>query len=353
MTSDLHSQHTEDGSIRELGERLRNASIAYVLLLWLGTEGYYLLGQGKWSFFDCFYMTVISITSVGFSEVIPVHKVPMGRIFTTILIFFGMAINYYFISTLTAFFLGEEFKDVWWRRNMKRMTDRQQEHIVVCGAGETGFHVIQELLTSRWNITVVDQSQERLRNLQDSLGSFSCVVGDATDDMVLERAGIERAYGLIAVLTSDKDNLFVTITARRLNPRLKIVSKGIDLKTIDKLKQAGANRVVSTNYIGGIRLAAEVVRPHVVQFLELLASDNDLDLLIEEAHLPLDSQYAGKRLRDTDLRQKELLVLAVHSPADGSWNYNPKPDYIFEPLSTLIVLGHTSAVKAFHDELDT
>jgi voltage-gated potassium channel len=137
-----------------------------------------------------------------------------------------------------------------------------------------------------------------------------------------------------------------------MNPRLKIVSKGIEANIQDKLKRAGADRVVSPNYIGGVRIASEVVRPHVVQFLDLLTKDNALDLQIEEVTLPLYAPYIGKRLRDTDLRAKHLLVLAVHSPDDDSWIYNPPPDYLFESMSVLIVLGESQAVEAFRKEME-
>lgn len=320
-------------------------------LISLGTEGYYLIGKGEWKHFDCFYMTVVTVGTIGFEETLPVKKNEWGRPFTAILIFLSMGVNAYFISTITAFFLSEEFENLWWRTRMERLVQRQKKHTIICGGGETGIHVVQELLDSGEKIIVIDDNPDRLRGLQELLGNFPVVVGDATEEVVLQKAGIERAAGLVAVLPSDKDNLFVTITARRMNPRLKIISKGIERSTLDKLKRAGADGVVSPNYIGGVRIAAELVRPHVVQFLDLLTRDNELDLSIEELDLPVDYPFSGKRLRDTDIRQKDLLVLAVYSPADDSWYYNPPPDYVMEPLSTMIVMGKVGAVKSFRDEL--
>ena len=342
---------TPKSPLSQLGKRLRNGCIAMLLLLWIGTEGYYIVGKGEWKHFDCFYMTVITVNAVGFEETLPVRKKPFGRPFTVILIFLSIAIQAYFISTVTAFFLSEEFENLWWRTRMERMAQRQKKHIIICGAGETGIHVIREFLESNINIVVIDDNEERLQGLQSMLGTFPVVVGDATEEWILEKAGIERASGIVVVLPSDKDNLFITVTARRMNHKLKIVSKGIDVKTLDKLKRAGADGVVSPNYIGGLRIAAEIIRPHVVQFLDLLSRDNELDLHIEELELPVRYPYNGQRLRDTDIRQKDLLVLAVQSPTDDTWYYNPPPDYVIEPHSTMIVMGKVGAVVHFRNEL--
>lgn len=347
-----HLQLPTPGPGGRLGRRVRNATGAMLLLLSLGTLGYYLIGQGRWSLFNCLYMTVLSVTTVGYSEVIPLSKSFLGRPFTLCIMLLSIGINAYFISAITAFFLSEEFEGIWWRRNMERQINKLKDHIVVCGGGETGVHVIAELHSSGRNVVLIDDDPERARGLQESLGMFPVVIGDAADEVILQKAGIKQAFGLVAVLGSDKDNLFVTITARRMNPRLKIVSKGIEINALDKILRAGADRVVSPNYIGGVRIATEIVRPHVVQFLDLLTHTNDLDLQLEQVDLPLRSPYVGKQLRDTDLRKKQLLVLAVNSPADDSWTYNPTPDYVFEPFSTLIVLGTSSAVELLSDETE-
>lgn len=345
------SSTSNTSPLRKLGRRLRNASGLLTLVIIIGTQGYYLIGAGKWPLFQCLYMTVISITTVGYGEVLPIHTRPFGGTFTIFLLLISIGVNAYFFSALTAFFLSEEFEYLWWRRSMSRMVQRQKDHVIVCGAGETGIHIIEELNRSGWQYVLVDDNPDRARGLQEVYGNFPILLGDATEEHVLNKAGIERAYGLIAALPSDKDNVFVTITARRMNPHLKIVSKGIERNVQDKLKRAGADRVVSPNYIGGVRIASEVVRPHVVQFLDLLTKENALDLQIEQMLLPLYAPCVGKRLRDTDLRERGLLVLAVHSPDDQSWYYNPPPDYIFEPMSILIVLGATVAVEGFATEL--
>lgn len=335
-----------------LGRRLRNAIGAMVLLMAFGTFGYLIISGGKWEVFDCLYMTVLSVTTVGYSEVIPISTTPFGRSFTLLIMIMSLGINAYFVSAVTAFFLSEEFEGLWWRRNMERKLNKLHDHIIVCGGGETGVHVITELRNAGRKVVLIDDDPSRSRGLNEVLGTFPVVIGDATEEMTLQKAGIDRAFGLAAVLSSDKDNLFVTITARRMNPSLKIVSRGIEINALDKIVRAGADRVVSPNHIGGVRIATEMVRPHVVQFMDLITHTNDLDLQLEQIDLPRRAPLVGKRLRETDLRQKNLLVLAVRSVNDKGWIYNPTPDYVFEPQSTMIVLGTSAAVQMLSSEME-
>ncbi len=341
---------TKTSPLKNLAQRLITAAIAMALLISSGTLGYYLIGDGKWKLIDCLYMTVLSITTVGYGEIIPIDKVPSGRPFTILLLIMGVAVNAYFISTITAFFLSEEFEGLWWRKNMERLISKMNNHIIVCGGGETGIHVLKELNSSGREFVLIDDNIERARGLQEILGRFPIVIGDATEEKTLQKAGISKAYGLVCALPTDKDNLFVTITARNMNPNLKIVSKGIEINAIDKLRRAGADRVVSPNYIGGVRIAAEMLRPHVVQFLDLVSQKNELDLLLEEVVLSNNSPYCGKKLYETDLRKREILVLAIRSPTDNKWIYNPPPNYELKSGATLIILGKSSSIKEFCTE---
>ena len=223
---------------------------------------------------------------------------------------------------------------------MQNDIDQLKDHIIVVGAGATGIHVIAELYGTKVPFLAIDTNEERLRFVaHDVAPQMLFVHGDATLDNVLEQAGIARAKGLAATLPEDKDNVFVSITARALNPKLRIVAKMTADSAETKLKRAGANATVSPSQIGGMRLVSELVRPRVVQFLDTMLRDRSQALRVEELHVPENSVLAGAKLGATGIRdQPNLLVLAAHH-ADGSFTYNPGPDFIIEPGVTLVVLS--------------
>jgi voltage-gated potassium channel len=196
---------------------------------------------------------------------------------------------------------------------------------------------------------VVDAREAVAREVS---GTFDCaaVVGDATHDEVLVEAGIERARGIISALTEDKDNLFVTVTARALNPALRIVAKAIELRADAKLRRAGADAVVSPNMIGGQRMVAEMVRPEVVSFLDVMVRDKDATLRIEEVPVPSGSRWGGKRVGELELSRHRLLLLAVKAPGGASYLYAPGPEHPLDGGETLIVLGEPERVRALRAE---
>jgi voltage-gated potassium channel len=219
---------------------------------------------------------------------------------------------------------------------MQKQIDQLRDHVIVVGVGATGIHVVGELLGSKARFVVIDTSTERLELVAEQLGpSMLYVHGDATIDHVLEQAGIMRAKGLAATLPEDKDNVFVSITARALNPKLRIVAKMTEDSAETKLRRAGADATVSPSLIGGLRMANELVRPGVVQFLDRMRSQS---LSVEEVAIPAGSSLVGAALRQTNLRQdSSVLVLAVHE-TDGSYSYNPGPDFVLKLGQTLVVL---------------
>jgi voltage-gated potassium channel len=200
---------------------------------------------------------------------------------------------------------------------------------------------------------VIDTNEERLQELAERFGPdrFLYIVGDASDDAVLEEAGIARATGVVAALHEDKDNLFVTVTASALNPKLRIVAKAVEVSARPKLLRAGARAVVSPTQIGGLRLASEALRPTVVEFLDLMLRDPKKNLRIEEVTIPEGSSMVGCQLKDTEIRKKtRVLVIAVRY-ADGRYEYNPAPEEKLERGSTLIVLAETAEMARLRDGL--
>ena len=312
----------------------------------VGVAGYWLLGRGHWSLLDCAYMTVTTVSTVGFGEVLPVSQEPLGRPFTMLLVICGTVSLWWFLATITAFLVEGEVRGLRWRRRMDNHLKKMRDHIVVCGAGSTGIHCVRELAFLGTPFVVVDRSREVLREVTASHGG-AAVEGDATHDEVLEQAGIARARGIIAALTDDKDNLFVTLTARALNPRLRIVAKAIDVKAEAKLKRAGADSVVSPNVMGGLRMVSEMVRPEVTSFLDVMLRNKEQPLRLEEVSVPAHSSWAGRPLAELDLARQGLLLLAVRDPVaeGGRFTYSPTPDAVVSGGSILIVLGEPERVR--------
>ena len=229
---------------------------------------------------------------------------------------------------------------------MDSVVKRMQGHVVVCGVGSTGIHCVRELAAVGAPFVVVDRDEETARSVTREHGG-AAVVGDATHDEVLVEAGIARARGIISALTEDKDNLYVTVTARALNPQLRIVAKAIELAAEPKLRRAGADSVVSPNVMGGLRMVSEMVRPEVTGFLDQLLRRKDQSLRIEEILVTEGSSIAGRPVGEIDLTGQGLLLLAVKDPAaeGGRYSHSPAPDHVVSPGSVLIVLGEAEKVR--------
>jgi voltage-gated potassium channel len=318
----------------------------------VGTFGYHQIGDGRWSLWECLYMTVVTVSSVGFAETLPgMRDVAGARAFTIGLIVLGSGTLLYFVSTLTAFIVEGDLVGALRRSRMQKKIDALSGHVVVCGVGSTGSHVLEEMILTGQSFVAVDQNAERLARVDADLPNTELlyVVGDATDDATLHLAGIERARGVIAALHDDTQNVFLTVTARALNSKARIVSKAVETTTTAKLLRAGADSVVSPNQIGALRLASEMIRPRVVEFLDLMMRDREQNLRIEEIPLPDDSKLIGAALKQTEIRKNTaVLVIAIRAP-DGRYEYNPRPDAILEKGMTLIVLATTADVIRLRD----
>ena len=334
---------TELGERTELMRRLFMAGGLLAVVVLVGATGYHSLGEGRWGWVDCLYMTIITLSTVGFSETLPgMSEVEAARIWTLALIVLGSGILLFFASTLTAWLVEGDIQGAIRRRRMQKEIDALRDHLIVVGVGATGEYVVEELLASGAPFVAIDTDIERLRRVaEEASGRLLWLHGDATDDHILERAGINRARGIATTLREDKDNLFVSITARALNPDVRIVAKMVETSTGIKLKRAGADATVSPNRIGGLRMASELVRPNVVQFLDRMRED---DLHVEEVHVGQGSRLQGVKLRDARIRDHgNVLVLAVRG-ADGRYSYNPGPDHVIGAESTLVVLALSGAL---------
>jgi voltage-gated potassium channel len=333
-----------------LQRRLYYLSLLIAGVFVLGIGGFYVLGRiagTEPSLVDCAYQTVITLTTLGSREMLPLSNLWYGKLFIIILMFGGMGVLFVFATSLTAFLVEGEVRNIFRRKKMDKALQKLKDHIIVCGAGATGSFVIEELLGTGHPLVIVDASEERIQHIVDQHpGKFvPFVVGAAADDEVLSNAGIERARGVVAVLPDERDNLFVTVTARQTNPGVKIVARATDTQAELRLKRAGADSVVSPSRIGGMRMASEMVRPQVVGFLDQMLRGREKPLRIEEIQLDSSCSMIGKALRDTNLRQDaDLLVLAIRDASGEHYLYNPPPEHVLEVGSTLIVLGPIESV---------
>lgn len=323
----------------QVRSRLAFAGLALVIVCAIGTGGYYSIGQGQWSLEDCLYMVLITITSVGYGEVLPVASQEGARTFTMLLLVGGMGVSFYFLSALTAFIIEGDLREALWRRRTTMRLFDMENHYIVCGAGRTGRYVVDELLRAGRKVVIIERDPRRFDAIRKEYGeSFIALEGDATDDGVLKDAGVERAAGLVTALQLDQDNLFVALSARQLNKGLRIVSRANADRVTPKLKQAGADAIVSPTHIGGRRMAHELLRPNVVGFLDFMVRDKQRNLDIEDVPIPEHSPVVGRTLATSRIREKSsALVLAVLSKGDAT--YNPRPDFELASGMTMVCLG--------------
>jgi voltage-gated potassium channel len=315
--------------------------------------GYYVFSGGKHSLLACAYMTVITLTTVGFGEAIEVQNNPGMEVFTIFLITLGMGATLYFGSALTAFIIDGELRDLIRLRRMERIIEELEDHFIVAGIGNTGEYVLNEIHESQRDCVVIDNDEERIHEVREELEfEFPYILGDALDDDTLVEAGIDRADAVICSLGSDRDNLFVTISANNLaddlNPDLKIITRGSDPDSEEKFISAGATSVIYTNVLGGMRMAAEAIRPEVTTFLDLMMREEERDhsRRVEEISIPEGSPLIGQTLANSSLRQHtDALIIAVYDEQDDDYVFNPGPDYQLDSQTKLIMLTRIEDIE--------
>jgi len=317
------------------------AVIALLLgaVLVLGSAGYMMIED--WSWFDGLYMTVITVASVGYGETHPLSDA--GRIFTILLILSGSGVLIYSVSSITALVVEGDLSDVLKRMAMTKTITGLSGHYIVCGDSQTGRYVIEELLKTQKKFVVVEKDHAKVDTLRSR--DILCLEGDATTDAVLRAAGVDRAEGLLTALHSDAENLFVVLTAKGLNPALKVVSKALDEESRQKLMKVGANGVVMPDHIGALRMVSEMIRPGVVTFLDLMLRSRDKTIRVEEIALPNGSPLAGQTLAASGiLAQADVTVVALGLP-DGGYQFNPPHTTVLEAGRIVIVMGNIEGIN--------
>ena len=290
-------------------------------VLIIGASGYYIIGQGHYSLVDCLYMTVITILTIGYGEIIDMAHNPGGRIFTMIIAFSGIGIATYALSNITSLMVEGRLKDIFWRNRMEREIKKLKGHYIICFAEAVGLYVAHELQVTKRPFVIVEMEKEKIEKAMKAFPEGLWVEGDPTDSDTLLKAGIQEAAGLFSVAAEDHLNLVICLTAKQIQPSLRIVSRCRDLKNVEKIKKAGADSVVSPAFIGGLRIASEMIRPTTVSFLDLMLRGKDLNLRVEEVTVP--ESFSERPIRALNLTQHpHSLLLALKRKED--WVYHPR-----------------------------
>lgn len=307
-------------------------------ILAVGTCGYRWIEGWPWE--DSLYMVIITVSTIGYGEVRPLS--PGGRMFTMFLIVAGVGLMTYAVGTLGRMVVEGEVQAILGRRRKMTKIRRLRDHYVICGFGRIGKLVAQEFERRPLSFVVVERDEAQVVKIPDH---YPVVVGDATEEEVLIRAGIERAKGLVTALHSDADNLFVTLTARGLNPDLFILARYEEERSKRKLLQAGADRVVSPYIIGGTRMAMAVLRPSVIDFIELATTSESLGLQMEEVLVSEGSPLAGVPLAESPIRSEHDVMVVAIKRRSGRMEFNPSARTCPEAGDRLIVIGEVEHLK--------
>ena len=313
------------------------------LTLIAGTIGYLLLGLSP---LNAVYQTVTTVSTVGYGEIEPLSTT--GRVFTIVLILVGVGTALFTFTVLLETVVEGHVGDLLGRRRMEREIAGLHGHLIVCGWGRVGKAIGEYVSHAGQQVVVIDRDAERVEGMP-----HLSVVGDVTDDAVLRHAGIDRARVLVAAVDSDADNVYVTLSARTLRPDLLIVARSRSESADEKLRRAGANRVVNPQRIGGDRMAAFALQPHVVDFLDIVMHDRSLEFRLEEVAVPATSALAGTSLRDAQIRERTgAMILAMRQP-DQQFVTNPPPETVVQPEHILIAIGTAAQLEALTSLADS
>jgi len=309
--------------------------VALAIVLLIGTMGYLIIGGGRYSIVDCLYMTVITITTVGYGEIIDLSNKPMGRAFTMFIAFSGIGIAAYLFSNVTAFMVEGRLQEIFWRRKMERVIGKLKQHYIICCVEGVGFYIARELNSTHRPYVIVDHDKARAERVIGNLENELFLEGDPTDSDLLIKAGINKAQGLFAVTGDDNENLVISLTAKTLNSGVKVVAACNDLKNMEKIKKAGADAIVSPSFIGGLRIVSEMIRPTVVSFLDTMMRDQEKNLRIEE--ISITESFVNKPIKTLSLRKYPNILLLAIKRKEG-WIYNPDEDYLLKQDDILIIM---------------
>ena len=310
------------------------AGMALVVVMTAGTLGYKFIGGDQVSWVDCFYMTFVTVATIGFHEVIDLTNNPGGRLFTVAIALVGIGAMTYAFSTLTAWILESDLNQTFLGRRMEKRIRALAGHYIVCGIGRVGSNVAAELSHTNRDYVVIEEDAHAVDVYRASHPDVMFLLGDAVDDDTLRRAGIAEAAGVFAVTGDDSKNIVIALSAKQLNASTRVVARVHDIRNTDKARRAGADEIVSPDFTGGMRIASAMIRPHAVNFMDQMLRRDD-GLRVEEVLVP--QGFTPRRLGEFELRSRDYVLVATHE--GGRWTFNPDASHELRPGHALIVMA--------------
>lgn len=311
-----------DAQLWRIMARIGWAGLTLLILFSIGATGFYIIGGEKARLEDAIYMTLITISTVGYGEGVPLTTFG-AKIFAGLVSIAGLGVLTFLFTSLTVFFLEKDLDYSLWRRRMEKRIKKLRQHFIVCGFGRVGRNVAHELQKTGRHFVAIDPEQANFEEHLDKFPGLLYLHGDASDDDLLLGADITDARGLFAVTGDDSRNLMIIITAKQINPQLRIVARAHEIRNVEKMRKAGADEIICPDFTGGMRMASAMIRPHVVGFLdEMLKTEKNLR--VEEVTTP--SHFPSTRIGNLQLRSANYILLAVR--AETGWTFNPDDDYL-------------------------
>jgi voltage-gated potassium channel len=310
-------------------------SILLLVVTSVGTLGYHAIGAPTATWIDSFYMTFITIATIGYGEVVDLSQHPMGRLFTVFISVVGIGTLSYLFSTLIALLIDTDLNVSLRKKRMEKLISHLNGHYIVCGIGRVGSNVATELLKTKRTFVVIESDRAALDNWLTHHPETLYLHEDAADDDALVRAGVAHATGVFAVTGDDSHNLMVALSVKMIHPKARVVVRLHDISNTKKARRAGADEIVSPDFTGGMRIASAMVRPHVVNFMDKMLH-SDEGLRVEEVVVP--HGFANTPLGTLIPKSRDYLVMALHE--NGQWMFNPADDHTIKAGSTLVMMAN-------------
>jgi voltage-gated potassium channel len=331
------------GGILTFAGKLKIALFILLTVFVVGTVGYHSI-EG-WSFVDSFYFTITTLSTVGYGDFVP--KSQTGKLFTVIVIIFGVGTMLYSFGLISETVIEGRLRRLLGKGKLEKMITKLNNHYIICGCGRIGNLICRELASEKVPYVVIDNDPEVIQRIQDE--GFIYCKGDAKQDKTLLEAGIKRAKGIICVLPSDAENLYVILTAKELNRDIYILSRSEEEESEHRLLRAGADRVMSPYTLGGVRMAMAILRPAMLDFIEITTSRQSLELRMEEISVCKGSAYIGQTLEDSEIRKRYGLIIVAVKKDSEKMIFNPLASYVLAEGDRLIAMGEDENVKQFSE----